>query len=47
MPNHFTPSSAVDQQARRWLAVWCFEAMAHDLRELSRLAEGRTATPSG
>ena len=46
MPNHFPPWPAVYQQARRWLAAGCFEAMAHDLRELLRLAEGRNATPS-
>src|SRR5262249_54132743 len=46
MPNHFPPWPAVYQQARRWLAAGCFEAMAHDLRELLRLAAGRTATPS-
>jgi len=46
MPNHFPPWSAVYQQARRWLAAGCFEAMAHDLRELLRLAQGRSATPS-
>jgi transposase len=33
-------------QARRWLAAGCFEAMAHDLRVVLRLAEGRAAEPS-
>jgi transposase len=46
MPSHFPPWEAVYQQARRWLSAGCFEAMAHDLRELLRLAEERNATPS-
>jgi transposase len=36
----------VYQQARRWLAAGCFEAMLHDLRALLRLAQGRRAAPS-
>lgn len=46
MPNHFPPWPAVYQQARRWVAAGCFEAMAHDLRQLLRLAGGRNPTPS-
>ncbi|MBA4182312.1 MAG: IS5/IS1182 family transposase [Anaerolinea sp.] len=46
LPNDFPPWPAVYQQARRWLAAGSFEAMAHDLRELLRLAQGRNATPS-
>lgn len=46
MPGHFPPWPAVYQQARRWEAAGCFEAMAHDLRELLRLAEGRNPAPS-
>lgn len=41
LPHDFPPWEAVYQQARRWLAAGCFEAMAHDLRELVRVAEGR------
>ena len=36
---------AVYQQARRWLAAGCFEALADDLRAVLRLAPGRTAEP--
>jgi len=46
LPNDFPPWPAVYQQARRWLAAGCFEAMAHDLREILRVAAGRTPTPS-
>jgi transposase len=46
LPHDFPPWPAVYQQARRWLAAGCFEAMAHDLRELVRLAEGRAPSPS-
>ena len=37
---------AVCDQARRWLAAGCFEAMAPDLRAVLRLAEGHAAMPS-
>jgi transposase len=46
LPHDFPPWEAVYQQARRWLAAGSFEAMAHDLRELLRLAGGRAAGPS-
>ena len=46
MPNHFPPWEAVYQQARRWLAAGSFEAMAHDLREVIRVAAGRSACPT-
>jgi transposase len=46
LPGDFPPWEAVYQQARRWLAAGCFEAVAHDLRELLRLAEGRNPGPS-
>lgn len=46
LPGDFPPWHAVYDQARRWLAAGCFEAMAHDLRAVLRLAEGRTAEPS-
>jgi transposase len=47
LPGDFPPWHAVYDQARRWLAAGCFEAMAHDLRAVLRLAEGRAAEPSG
>src|SRR4051794_23048542 len=46
MPNDFPPWAAVYQQAQRWLAAGCFEALAHDLRALLRLAAGRTEEPA-
>lgn len=34
------------QQAQRWLAAGCFEALVDDLRAVLRLAAGRAAEPS-
>ena len=45
-PHDFPPGPAVYQQARRWMAAGCFEAMAHDLRDIVRVAAGRTASPT-
>jgi transposase len=46
LPNDFPPWAAVYQQARRWLAAGCFEAMAHDLRQVIRVAAGRDPSPT-
>jgi transposase len=46
MPNDLPPWSAVYQQTQRWLRAECFEAMAHDLRAIVRLALDRNAEPS-
>ncbi len=46
MPNDFPPWHAVHQQAHRWLAAGCFEALAQDLRAVLRLAAGRKAEPT-
>src|SRR6202050_5070289 len=46
MPNDLPPWSAVYQQTQRWLRAGCFEAMAHDLRAIVRLALDRKAEPS-
>jgi transposase len=46
LPHDFPPWAAVYQQARRWLAAGCFEAMAHDLREVIRVAAGRAPNPT-
>ena len=46
LPHDFPPWPAVYQQARRWLAAGCFEAMAHDLRQVIRVAAGRNPSPT-
>ena len=46
LPNDFPPWPIVYQQARRWLAAGCFEAIVHDLRALLRLAADRAAEPT-
>ena len=46
MPHDLPPWPAVHQQAQRWLAAGCFEAIVHDRRAILRLAEGRQAAPS-
>jgi transposase len=45
LPRDFPPWEAVYQQARRWLAAGVFEAMAHDLRAVPRVAAGRDPRP--
>jgi transposase len=46
LPGDLPPWPAVSQQTRRWLDAGVFAAMAHDLREVLRWAEGRAATPT-
>lgn len=46
IPNDLPPWSTVHQQAQRWIAAGCFEAMAHDLREVLRLVAQKAAAPS-
>ncbi len=46
MPHDLPPWHAVYDQARRWIAAGCFEAIVHDLRILLRVADGRNAYPS-
>lgn len=46
MPNDLPPWDTVYQQARRWMKAGCFEVMAHDLRELLRVAAGKEPLPS-
>src|ERR671921_2127012 len=46
LPHDFPPWEAVYQQTQRWLAAGVFEAMAHDLRGLLRLASGREPEPT-
>lgn len=46
LPHDFPPWPAVYQQTRRWLTAEVFEAIAHDLRVLLRLAAGRDPEPT-
>jgi transposase len=46
IPNDLPPWSTVQQQAQRWIQAGCFEAMAHDLREVLRLVAQKAAEPS-
>src|SRR5215207_6397951 len=46
MPHDLPPWPTVYQQARRWLSAGCFAAILHDLREILRLAAGRSSQPS-
>jgi transposase len=46
MPHDLPPWATVYQQARRWLAWGCFEALLDDLRAVLREALGRSAEPS-
>jgi transposase len=46
MPTNMPPWQAVQQQTLRWIEAGCFEAMAHDLRAILRLASGKEAQPS-
>src|SRR5262245_13711449 len=47
LPHDLPPWTAVYQQARRWIAAGVFEAIAHDLRMILRLVDGREAQPTG
>ncbi len=46
MPHDLPPWEVVYQQARRWMKAGCFEDMAHDLREIARLIQGRAVHPT-
>jgi transposase len=46
IPNDLPPWPAVHQQAQRWIAAGCFEALAQDLRKLLRLLADKTAQPT-
>lgn len=41
LPHDLPPWSAVHQQTMRWIKAGCFEAMAHDLRAILRIAAER------
>ena len=46
LPGDFPPWQAVEQQAKRWMAAECFEALTHDVRELLRLLQERNPRPT-
>src|SRR6185437_5508441 len=46
LPNDLPPWNVVYQQTQRWIKAGCFEAMAHDLRAILRVALERKADPS-
>jgi hypothetical protein len=46
MPHEFPPWPVVQQQTQRRIRAGAFEAMAHDLRLLLRLAAQREGVPS-
>jgi transposase len=46
LPNDLPPWWVVYQQTQRWINAEVFETMVHDLRELLRLAGGKSAAPS-
>ena len=46
LPHDFPRWDAVHRQTQRWLRAGCFEAMAHDLRELLRFLHQRNARPT-
>src|ERR1700739_4082104 len=46
MPHDLPPWHVVHQQTQRWIKAGCFEAMAHDLRAVLRMALERKADPS-
>jgi transposase len=46
LPHDFPPWAAVYQQARRWVAAGVFEEIAHDLRVILRLVDGREGQPT-
>jgi transposase len=46
IPHDLPPWHAVYDQMQRWIAAGVFETMAHDLRSLLRLMQGRQPDPS-
>jgi transposase len=46
LPHDLPPWFTIHQQARRWMKAGCFEAMAHDLRAILRLAAGKQTQPT-
>jgi transposase len=46
MPHDLPPWHVVYQQTQRWIKAGCFEAIVQDLREMLRLAAGRSKQPT-
>ena len=46
LPNDLPPWWVVHQQTQRWIKAEVFETMVHDLRELLRLTQGKSAAAS-
>ena len=46
LPHDLPPWYVVYQQSQRWIKAGVFAAIAHDLREVLRLADGRKQSPS-
>lgn len=46
IPHDLPPWYVIQQQTMRWIKAGCFEAMAHDLRQILRLLLGKDAQPS-
>jgi transposase len=46
LPHEFPPWTAVDQQARRWLAAGVIESIVHDTRAIPRAIVRRDGQPS-
>jgi transposase len=46
MPHDLPPWTVVYQQTQRWLKARVFENLAHDLRAVLRIAQGRSEEPS-
>ena len=44
--NDLPPWHTIYEQTQRWIKAGCFTAIVHDLREMLRLAGGRTAKPT-
>ncbi len=44
--NDLPPWHTVYEQTQRWIVAGCFEAIVHDLRELLRLAAGKSPQPT-
>lgn len=46
MPHDLPPWYTVEQQTKRWMAAGVFDDIAHDLRCLLRIADGRAPDPT-